>query len=123
MKHGSYFEKDVATGEVQDLHMDVENIAYLVKSNGCTFFHSGDTSVKSFENCKESGFESEKVDFAFMDRVFMQPDGMNIINEVIKPEKLIFMHIEPARVDYYKNIIKDFQGIFIFSKPLESATF
>jgi len=122
-EHGSYFEKDSTTGEVKDLHKNVENIAYLVKTQGRTFFHSGDASIKSFENSKESEFEPKKVDFAFMDRVFMQPDGMKVISELIKPEKLIFMHIEPARVDYFKNIVKEFPSILIFSKPLEEVVF
>lgn len=119
MNHGSYFEKDANTGEIKDRHKDVEHIAYLVRTTNGTFFHSGDASIKSFDRYKESGLESEKIDFAFLDRVFMQPDGMQVINEVLKPEKLIFMHIEPARVDYYRNIVKEFPDIFIFSKPLE----
>jgi len=123
MNHGAYLEKDTITGELKDLHKDVENIAYLIKTNGCTFFHGGDASIKAFENFKEAFHESEKVDFAFLDRVFMQPAGMKVISELIKPEKLIFMHIEPSRVEYYKNVVKDFPEIFIFSKPLESVVF
>jgi L-ascorbate metabolism protein UlaG (beta-lactamase superfamily) len=123
MEHGSYFEKDVTTGEVIDLHRDVENIAYMVKTQDCTFFHTGDALIKSFQNLKESGFVLDRIDLAFMDRVFMQADGMNVISGYIKPEKLIFMHIEPARLEYYKNIVKDFPDIFIFSKPLETVNF
>jgi len=123
MKHGEYLEKDPNTGELKDLHKDIENIAYLVKTKSCTFFHSGDASVKAFENFKEAFLESERIDFAFLDRVFMQPGGMNVISSLIKPEKMIFMHIEPSKVEYYKNIIKDFPEIFIFSKPLESVVF
>lgn len=120
MKHGSYFEKNDNTGELIDLHKDVEHIACLVMIDGSNFFHSGDASPETFKNYMEGGLEIGKIDFAFMDRVFMRPNGMMLINELIKPDKLIFMHIEPMKVGYYKSIIKDLDDILIFSKPLDS---
>jgi L-ascorbate metabolism protein UlaG (beta-lactamase superfamily) len=122
MNHGSYFEKDTLTGELQDLHRDVVNACYLVTSAHCTFFHSGDASVKSFGSAAGYGLGSEKVDFAFFDRVFMQPDGMKRIEEVMNPDKLIFMHIEPSRVNYYRNIVSGFPALVIFSKPMETVS-
>lgn len=123
LNHGSFYEKDSVTGEVHDLHKDVENVAYIVKSNGSTFVHSGDAAIKSFEKYESGKFETDTVDFAFMDRIFMKPEGMKVIGEIIQPQMLIFMHIEPDRVDYYKNIIKGFPGMFIFSKPMETIVF
>ena len=123
MNHGAYLEKDTITGELRDLHEDVENIAYLIKTTDCTFLHSGDGSIKAFEKYREVVHGSEKVDFALIDRIFMQPAGMKVIAELFNPEKLIFMHIEPARVDYYKNIVKEFPEIYIFSNPFESVIF
>lgn len=120
MSHGGYLEMDSISGEMRNLHQDVQNTAWLVKADSVVFFHSGDASVKAFDPAFESRFSTEQVDFAFMDRVFMQPSGMEVIGGMIKPGKLIFMHIEPSRVDYYKNIIRDFPDMIIFSKPLES---
>ena len=121
--HGSYFEKDTITGAVKDLHKDVENIAYIVKTNNCTFLHSGDASIKSFEKNNASIITTDTIDIAFMDRIFMQPEGMKIIADIVKPEKLVFMHIEPARVDYYKTIIKDSPNMTIFSNTMEIKYF
>jgi L-ascorbate metabolism protein UlaG (beta-lactamase superfamily) len=123
LNHGSYFEKDTITGEVKDLHEDVENVAYKFKINNCTVLHSGDASIMSFEKNKSSIVTTDTVDIAFMDRIFLKPEGMKIIADVVKPDKLIFMHIEPARVEYYKSIIKDFADMIIFSDAMETKYF
>jgi L-ascorbate metabolism protein UlaG (beta-lactamase superfamily) len=123
MKHGSYFEMDSLSGQMMDLHRGVENIAYLIQTDSCTFLHSGDAAIQSFEWYSRSGFAAKAVDIAFMDRIFMRPEGLTLIPELIQPQKLIFMHIEPAKVEYYLRTISAVPDMVVFARSMETTKF
>jgi len=118
-RHGSWIETDTVTGKQVDIHEGVENLGYLIEADGFTFFHSGDCSTTdkpAFETYKLS---AKEIDFAFFDRVFLRPEGMKIIEQNIRADHIVLMHIEPGKSDYYKSILKDYPEFLIFSKLME----
>jgi len=123
LNHGVYMATDEKTGKVENLHKSVENFGYLVGADGFTFFHSGDASTRDIQLFQEYGLGGQPVNLAFFDRTFMRPEGMKIINEVVKPDNLVLMHLEPARKEYYQSVIKDIPGLWVFKEKMESRLF
>lgn len=117
--HGSWFEKDTVTGKTIDLHTDVENFGYLIEPDGFRVFHSGDGSPANKAQYQEYGFAGKGIDAAFLDRVFLGSGGQELINEIIRPKNLIFMHIEPAKTEYFKSVIKSIPEMFVFTRPMQ----
>ena len=64
-------------------------------------------------------FGARKFDMVFLDRTFLRKEGQEIMNSLIHTKDLVFMHIEPARGEYYKSIIKDAPGLSVFTKKME----
>ena len=57
-----------------------------------------------------------------MDRMFMNKEGQQILNDIIKPEKVVFMHISPERLDYFQSLVKDIPSMIIFSEEMQMLT-
>ncbi|MFH0762199.1 MAG: exo-alpha-sialidase [Bacteroidota bacterium] len=123
LNHGVYMATDEKTGQTENIHKSVENIGYLVGTDGFTFFHSGDASTGDIQLFKDYGLGEQHCDLAFFDRTFMRPEGMKIINEVIKPDNLVLMHLEPGRKEYYQSVIKDIPGMWVFKAKMENRSF
>jgi len=121
-KHGSYIETDSSTGITYDLHKDTENFGYLIGLNGYNVFHGGDCNYSDKERFMEYKLSEQEIDIAFFDRMFLRKEGMEIINS-LNTKKLIFMHIEPKKREYYKSVIKDIPEILIFDRPLEKYSY
>jgi L-ascorbate metabolism protein UlaG (beta-lactamase superfamily) len=117
--HGSYFETDSATGKKFDLHRNVENLGYIIDSDGFSLFHGGDCSFSDKSHFESYLFGDRKFDMVFLDRTFLRKEGQEIMNSLIHTKDLVFMHIEPGRGEYYKSIIKDVPGLSVFTKKME----
>jgi len=120
--HGSWIEKDSATGKEVDLHEGIENLGYLMEMDGFTFFHSGDFSTNEKKAFKRYTLSGKTIDAVFLDRVFLKPEGMDILNNDLRAGKIILMHIEPGKNAYYQSLLKEFPDFWIFSCKLESRT-
>ncbi|MBU1014727.1 MAG: MBL fold metallo-hydrolase [Bacteroidetes bacterium] len=118
--HGSYFETDSVTGKSYDLHSNIENFAYYIEINDFKIFHTGDGSPSTNKDqYKIYGIGNEKMDIAFLDRVYLGREGQQIMNEYIHSKNIILMHIEPNRREYYYSFVKDIPEFFVFMKPME----
>jgi L-ascorbate metabolism protein UlaG (beta-lactamase superfamily) len=117
--HGSFFETDSVTGKEYDLHSDVENFGYVIDTDGFSLFHSGDGSFSDKSHFESYHFGDRDFDMVFLDRTFLRQEGQEIMNSLIHTKDLVFMHIEPGRVEYYKSIIKDVPGLSVFTKKME----
>jgi L-ascorbate metabolism protein UlaG (beta-lactamase superfamily) len=122
LKHGSWFEKDSVSGKSIDLHQNVENFGYLIKADGFTFLHTGDGSVENKAQFSRYDLAAGEIDVAFFDRVFLRPEGLNLIGEYIRAKNIIFMHIEPGKGEYYRSVIKSIPEMFVFLRPGEKRT-
>jgi L-ascorbate metabolism protein UlaG (beta-lactamase superfamily) len=118
-KHGSWFETDSVSGKTIDLHRDIENFGYLIESDGFRLLHTGDCNTGNLSQFTTYKLFNQDIDVAFFDRVFLRREGMNLINNFTGIKNLMFMHIEPGRRDYYRSVIKEIPGFFIFSKQYD----
>ena len=117
--HGSFLETDSATGKQYDLHSGVENLGYIIESDGFSLFHSGDCSFSDKSHFESYLFGDKKFDMVFLDRTFLRKEGQEIMNSLIHTKDIVFMHIEPARGEYYKSIIKEVPGLSVFTNKME----
>jgi L-ascorbate metabolism protein UlaG (beta-lactamase superfamily) len=116
--HGSFFETDSASGKQYDLHSGVENFGYIIETEGFSLFHAGDGSYSDKSHFESYLFDDRKFDMVFLDRTFLRKEGQEIMNSLIHTKELIFMHIEPARNEFYKSIIKDVPGLSVFTEKM-----
>ncbi len=121
--HGSYLITDTVTGKSRDIHTDVENFVYLIEADRFSVLHTGDGSSSNKKTFEDFGFRTKQFDIAFIDRSFLGRDGQEIMNECIRAKKIVFMHAEPDRKDYYKSVIKNFPELFIFTRPMEEMVY
>lgn len=104
MSHSQYMLDGV------DKHRDVENIGYVVTAGGVTLMHCGDASF----DLAETFIESSRLDERAIDVLFVQawdrsPGAARVVNEVIRPGKVIATHLPPADFD---QIVPAFRGTF-----------
>jgi L-ascorbate metabolism protein UlaG (beta-lactamase superfamily) len=118
--HGSFFETDSVTGKNYDLHSGVENFGYIIDTDGFSLFHAGDCSFSDKPHFESYLFGDRNFDMVFLDRTFLRKEGQEIMNSLIHTKELVFMHIEPARNEFYKSIIKDVPGLSVFTKKMEN---
>jgi L-ascorbate metabolism protein UlaG (beta-lactamase superfamily) len=110
------------SGDLESPH----NLMYLIKMDGRTIFHEGDSAGKlaAFE---EFDIAKEKIDLALVHFWFpLNPDGERIILEVLKPEHVGLIHLPirlesdaPSKIDMVKSRYKD---IFLFVERGEKKT-
>jgi L-ascorbate metabolism protein UlaG (beta-lactamase superfamily) len=113
-RHSPYIITDTLTGEKYDRHKDIQNLGYLINLNGFKVFHSGDDSPENIELYNGYGISNKFVDVAFIDRMFLKPEGMKMLGNRLNAKKFIFMHVDPDRRDMYKSIIKNYSELYIF---------
>jgi L-ascorbate metabolism protein UlaG (beta-lactamase superfamily) len=123
LKHGSWIEKDTVTGTSYDIHRDIENLGYLIETDGVSIFHSGDGSAKNNIQFGKLGMAGKEIDVAFFDRIFLRPEGMTIISEDVHARNIIFMHVEPGKAEYYRSVIKGIPEMSVLATPGEKKVF
>lgn len=77
----------------QQRHSKVQNVAYLVRSRNYNILHTGDadTDINAFSRLRLSKTDIMIVPIWFL----MDKEGIRIIQEIIKPGKLVVTHISP----------------------------
>ena len=82
-------------------YKDVINYTYLINLDEGRIFHCGDAKPSTF-NYEGIGFEKENIDIALVDfPYFSLTSGRKIVNEYIKPDKIIVMHLPTEQNDTY----------------------
>ena len=130
LEHSHYYEQDEKTGEKINIHRNTENIGFLFKADGIKIFHCGDSNPMNDEEYKNFNLANEQINIAFLERLFMYhitAKGIEIIENYINPEYIVLMHIEPGKIQKYKDVavqIADrIPNIHIFEKPMEEKTY
>lgn len=126
LEHSRYMEKDSITGLEINLHSNVENLGFLLETDGTRLFHCGDINPWNEEQIKKFKLSDENIDIAFLERLYLanrEGKGIDLINEYIKPRNTIFMHIDPKNREVYKQIITQISDVlpnsFIFDNSLD----
>lgn len=107
------------SGDLESPH----NLMYLIKMNGRTIFHEGDSDGK-LSSFKNFSLDKEKIDLALVHFWFpLNPEGERIIQEILKPGHVGLIHLPkrlesdaPDKIDKVKSHYKD---IFLFIKQGE----
>jgi L-ascorbate metabolism protein UlaG (beta-lactamase superfamily) len=130
LEHSHYYEQDEKTGEKINIHRNTENVGFLIKADGVNIFHCGDSNPMDDAEYKIFKLADKQIDIAFLERLFMYhvtAKGIEIIENYIKPEQIILMHVEPGKAQKYKDVagqVKDrIPDVYIFEKPMESREY
>jgi L-ascorbate metabolism protein UlaG (beta-lactamase superfamily) len=130
LEHSHYYEQDEKTGEKINIHRNTENVGFLIKADGVNIFHCGDSNPMDDAEYKYFNLADKQIDIAFLERLFLYhvtAKGIGIIENYIKPEQIILMHVEPGKAQKYKDVaeqVKDrIPEVYIFEKPMEEKTF
>jgi L-ascorbate metabolism protein UlaG (beta-lactamase superfamily) len=122
-RHGSWIEKDSVTGKQTDLHEGIENMAFLIESDGFIILHTGDCNTGDIVRFREAGLFDRKIDIVFLDRAFLGREGMEVINNFAGPGNIVLMHIDPAKQEYFRSVVKDFPVFVVFTSKNEKRVF
>jgi L-ascorbate metabolism protein UlaG (beta-lactamase superfamily) len=116
---GVKISRTLHSGDLESPH----NLMYLIKMDGRTIFHEGDSDGKlaTFEGFE---LEEEKIDLALVHFWFpLHPEAERIIQDILKPNHVGLIHLPkrlesdaPSKIDMVKSRYKD---IFLFVKPGE----
>jgi L-ascorbate metabolism protein UlaG (beta-lactamase superfamily) len=121
--HGPYFETDPVTGKTNDRHRDIQNIGYIIESDGFLMFHSGDCSASAKAKFELYGFEKKEFNIVFVDRIFLRKEGQEVLQTYVRSENIIFIHIEPGKGAYYQSVINSIPEMSVFVNPMETKIF
>ncbi len=125
LEHSHYMETNPETGEQVNRHRDIENIGFLFSVGDTKYFHCGDTNPLNEKEYKTFALQNEKINIAFLERMFwgMGKLGQDLINQYINPEKIIVMHISPARKEMFQKYFSGSDNIFMFMEKMETRKF
>ena len=97
-----------------DSNNEIQNIGFVFCIENFTVFHPGDgysNSLTDYENVNTAG---DSIDIAFIPRWFFNNeygDGGKEIIQYLKPRIIIPMHINTDRYSYYKELVKNIDGM------------
>jgi len=127
LDHSPYFEVDEKTKERVNLHRNVENLAYVFETAGLRMLHTGDAGPASGASIQSYGLTGKPIDLAFLDRIFCTAPGLEIIEKYIRPDVLVYMHINPGDALKFQKCIDPARAnapaLFLFEKPMDSRVF
>jgi L-ascorbate metabolism protein UlaG (beta-lactamase superfamily) len=133
LKPGETAEKtigEIAVKMYRTLHSgDLDsphNLMYLIKMDGRTIFHEGDSAGK-LVTFKDTDLDKETIDLALVHFWFpLHPEGERIILDILKPDHVGLIHLPkrlmtdaPSKIDMIKSNYKD---IFLFIESGEKKT-
>jgi L-ascorbate metabolism protein UlaG (beta-lactamase superfamily) len=124
LEHSYYMEED-GTGKMINRHRDVENLGYLFDIGGMKVFHCGDTNPQNREEYSAFALQNDSIDVAFLERMFAASgmEGMDIVNQFIQPEHIVFMHIGPANRETFLDHFREVDNVTIFEEKMDSIKF
>ena len=102
---------------------DYYTIAFLIETDGWRILHLADLYPESnLDLFKELGLDKLNIDLLFVDYMFLQNKaGQYILENYIKPGKIVSMHISPDRVEEVDIELKKlYPEIIIFGNQGES---
>jgi L-ascorbate metabolism protein UlaG (beta-lactamase superfamily) len=111
------------SGDLESPH----NLMYLIKMDGRTIFHEGDSAGKQ-ETFDAFDFSRENIDLALVHFWFpLYPHGERIILDTLRPSHVGLIHLPiklesdaPSKIDAVRSRYRD---IFLFVKQGEKKTF
>lgn len=120
-EHSHTMITDTITGEPFNKHQDIENLGYLLEIDGVKLFHCGDTNPLNKKEYTTYALNEENIDIAFLERLFYARSkaGTDIINNYIKPDKIIVMHIKPGNQAMFANYFNRFENIYMFENKFD----
>ncbi|UCF04055.1 MAG: ankyrin repeat domain-containing protein [bacterium] len=97
----------------------------IVDIDGIKFLHLADLAAESSEGYIRNALKDERIDIAFLDRFFMEDSiGALLIEEVIKPQYIIVMHLRDNEIDpTYEALIEQYPNLIVFHEQLERKYF
>ena len=123
LEHSGSKKEDPETGEMVNMHQDVENLGYLFDINGTKIFHCGDTNPLNEEEYLTFQLNKEDIDIAFVERLFFalyREKDLEMINKFLNPDNIIVMHIRPENKGPYFDYLNHRDGIYVFTQKMES---
>jgi L-ascorbate metabolism protein UlaG (beta-lactamase superfamily) len=125
LKHSAYYEEK-EDGTKVNRHEHVQNLGFLVRTDGLAVFHCGDARTDP-EEFKALGLDEERVDIAFLHlRFFFDPVGKEII-EYMKPGYVVLMHIGPEYLERVMQAVSTkkeaYPNITVFSESMQKEIF
>jgi len=109
-----------------DFPQEYQTLAYLMKVDGLTVFHLGDSVPQANRKFFESfGLEKAGIDIAFLDSFFLRdPAGLDILPKFIRPDKIIPMHMTPAEIQTVgPELSKAHLNLVLYRDVLEAKVF
>lgn len=123
LEHSGSKKEDPETGELVNMHQDVENLGYLFNINGAKIFHCGDTNPLNEKEYNTFQLNKEEIDIAFVERLFFtfyREKDLEMINKFLNPDNIIVMHIRPENKGAYFDYLNHKDGIYVFTNKMES---
>ena len=101
----------------------IQNLGQIFVVGGIKFLHIGDAEIIA-ENFSVHKLAKNRIDYAFIPYWFLtDAEGRRIVNEIIRPRRVIAMHIPPAEMEVErKKILAAYPGAIIFATRNESRT-
>ncbi len=119
LRHCPYYDEGV------NRHSEVKNNAYIFTVGGNTIFHVGDATMEVNEDLVKSfNLDKEGIDVTFVEYFDFNEITNNIINNVIRPKKVIPMHISPRDMEKIsERFSRAGPALFLFKEPMERKVF
>jgi L-ascorbate metabolism protein UlaG (beta-lactamase superfamily) len=82
----------------------IDNLAYVVRSNGYTIVHVGDARLSQNEECLRTvDWSSYNVDLLFVEYFDRDSQTQDIVASMIRPKYVVLMHIPPGEEETIRN--------------------
>jgi L-ascorbate metabolism protein UlaG (beta-lactamase superfamily) len=130
LNHGPYYVEDPLTGRKTDIFKFAEHVGFLIKIDGVSIFHCGDSNSNALEEYKHFKLNEQHLDFAFLGRGFLyQPkgQGVDIMKKYIHAQHFVIMEIQHEDNEYFITVADavkaELPSVKIFEKELETKTY
>jgi L-ascorbate metabolism protein UlaG (beta-lactamase superfamily) len=130
LNHGPYYIEDPLTGRKTDIYKFAEHVGFLIKIDGVSIFHCGDSNSNALEEYKHFKLNEQHLDFAFLGRGFLyQPkgQGVDIMKKYIQAQHFVIMEIQHEDNEYFINVANavkaELPSVKIFEKEGETKTY
>jgi hypothetical protein len=82
----------------------INNLAFVVRSNGYTIVHVGDARLSHNEECLRTfDWSSYAVDLLFVEYFERGSQTQDIVANMIKPKHIVLIHIPPGEEESVRN--------------------
>ena len=101
----------------------IQNLGHIVEIDGIRFLHVGDPGFGREDI--EQLVANTRIDVALLPGWFLsEPGGRAVIDEIIKPKHLAFLHVSPGDEQHLRQLAEiHYPGARVLSEPLEEITY